>query len=139
MLIEDRTPRTKEVSLTEEHAATSTTAAPATDVAHEQIHPEGKAETPRIAAGLGIGLLIAGVGATRILQLIQKILVGIVVRFHGNGRTGFVSGTNVVAQALICQGAIIMPLGSTFVGSDTIQGVESLLIESIANIVGCGT
>ena len=91
--------------------AASAAAAPAQDVANQQVHPERQAKLPGTAAGLGVGLLVACVAAARTLQLVQQILIGVVVRLHRNRRAGLLLRTDVVAQALIGKGRVVVPLG----------------------------
>ena len=121
-----------------EHTAAPATAAPAADIAHKNIHPERQAEASGVAAGLCIRLLITGVGLPGVLQLVKQILVCVVVRFYRNSCARFVTGPDVVAQSLVGQSAIIMPLGIAFIGGNPVQRVHGFLIETVADIIGRG-
>lgn len=123
---------------TAEHTTASPTAAPAANVAHQKVHPERKAETSGVSAGLCIRLLIVCVGLSGRLKLVKQILIGIVVGFHRGGYAGLITGADIVAETLIDQGAIIVPLRVALIGGNAVQRIESLLIKTIADIIGCG-
>ena len=100
---------------TEEKSPRTSGAAAAQKLAEHHIQPERQAEPPGVAAGLGVGLLVAGVGLARGLQLVQQVLVGVVVGLHVHGGAGFVPGADVVAQALVGQRGVVVPLGGTLI------------------------
>ena len=72
------------------------------------------------------------------MQLVQQVLVGVVVGLHVHGGAGFVPGADVVAQALVGQRGVVVPLGGALVLGDTVQGVQGFLIKSAADVVGRG-
>src|SRR5699024_7875096 len=75
---------------------------------------------------------------TGILQLVQQILVSVVVGLHRDRRARFVPGADVIAQALVGQSTVVMPLGAAFAGRDAVQGVQRLLIIAVADVVRSG-
>ena len=73
-----------------------------------------------------------------VLQLVQQVLVGVVVGLHVHGGAGFVPGADVVAQALVGQRGVVVPLGGALVLDDAVQGIQGFLIKSAADVVGRG-
>ena len=80
-------------------------------------------------------LLVACIGASGILQLIQKILVFIVARFHIYCNPGFTLGADVISKSSIGKGGIIVPSGGTLVLRNVIEHVQGFLIVSVSDVI----
>ena len=103
--------------------------------AEHHIQPEGQAEPARIAAGWA-----------RAAETQRSFGRDFAAGPAGFGRrscwapcslrSGFVPGADVVAQALVGQRGVVVPLGGALVLGDAVQGVQGFLIKSAADVVG---
>ena len=84
----------------------------------------------RIAAVAGAPLLVAAFAA---LKLIEQRRIIIVVRFKGAGDLGVLEGNRVVADIVIGDRAVIVPLSLALF--DLLEHVEALAVIAVLNIV----
>ena len=80
-------------------------------------------------------LLVGGVGAAGVLQLVQQVLVLVVAGLHVHRGAGLALGADVVAQPGVGQRGIVVPAGVAVPLGNAVQHVQRLLVVAVADVV----